>query len=31
MDGLLAINEKDAGELNHLLEKIRTTESPIVP
>ncbi|MEO8171993.1 MAG: MarR family transcriptional regulator [Sediminibacterium sp.] len=26
MDDLLAINEKDAGELNRLLEKVRTTE-----
>ncbi len=26
MDGLLIINEKDAAELNGLLEKVRTTE-----
>lgn len=26
MDSMLSINEKDAAELNHLLEKVRTTE-----
>ncbi|MES2371921.1 MAG: MarR family transcriptional regulator [Bacteroidota bacterium] len=31
MDELLVITEKDAGELNHLLEKVRTTEPVPVP
>jgi DNA-binding MarR family transcriptional regulator len=31
MDELLAITEKDANELNQLLEKVRTTEPTLVP